>query len=72
MDEVTITLHHDVADSVYRIVREYRMKKRTGLLSYERNLLKALEDGIQMALEDRRRGILPVDVLSLIGGKDRT
>lgn len=53
MDEVTITLHPSIAESIGRMVREYRMKSRTGLSSYQRNLLKVLEDGIEEALKER-------------------
>jgi len=48
-DWVSIELHSNVAESVSRIVKEYRMKQRTGLTSYERTLLRTLEEAIAVA-----------------------
>ena len=46
-ERVCIELHPNIADSVRRIAAEYRMKQRTGLSSYEKQMLRCLEDAIE-------------------------
>lgn len=48
-DRVSVRLHPDIAESIKRIAREYRLKARTGLTSYERQLLHTLEEAIDHA-----------------------
>ena len=48
-ERVCIELHPNIAESVRRIAAEYRMKQRTGLSSYERQMLRCLEEAIEAA-----------------------
>lgn len=48
-DRVSVRLHPEIAESIGRIAREYRLKARTGLTSYERQLLRTLEEAVEQA-----------------------